>query len=100
MNTNKYIILKTLRENKDTIKSYGVAKIGLFGSYARGGEDNKSDIDFIVIFEKGKKTFDNFMDLCFLLENIFNRKVDVLTPEGIKTLLPSLEDEIIYENVS
>ena len=80
---NKEEILKVIRENKDKIKSFGVKKIGIFGSFVRGEEKERSDIDIIVEFEEGKKNFDNFMNLAFYLEELFGRKVDLLTPESI-----------------
>ena len=45
-------ILQTLSENSNKIKSFGVARIGLLGSHARGGATNSSDLDFIVEFRK------------------------------------------------
>jgi predicted nucleotidyltransferase len=42
-------------------KQFGVAKIGIFGSFARGEERPDSDVDVLVTFQKGKKTFDNLM---------------------------------------
>jgi len=80
---NKEEILKVMRENKDKIKSFGVKKIGIFGSFARGEEKERSDIDIIVEFEEGKKNFDNFMNLAFYLEELSGRKVGLLTPESI-----------------
>lgn len=32
----------------DVAKKYGIEKIALFGSYARGDQKNSSDIDFII----------------------------------------------------
>ena len=48
-----------------------------------GEEKERSDIDIIVEFEEGKKNFDNFMNLAFYLEELFGRKVGLLTPESI-----------------
>ena len=77
-------IMSLLRKHNDVLKKYGVKKIGLFGSYIKGEQKKYSDIDFIVEFEKAD--FDNFMDLVFYLENLFGRKVDILTPEGVKSI--------------
>lgn len=77
-------ILKTLREYQDILRKYGVKRIGLFGSYVRGKQKKDSDIDFLVEFEK--PNFDNFMEMCFFLENLFGKKVEVLTPDGVKTI--------------
>ena len=97
---NKEEILKVMRENKDKIKSFGVKKIGIFGSFARGEEKERSDIDIIVEFEEGKKNFDNFMNLAFYLEELFGRKVDLLTPESISPYIkPYIEKEAVYERI-
>ena len=64
--------------------NYGVKKIGLFGSFAKGTEKKGSDIDIVVKF--GKADFDNFMNLVFYLEELFGKKVDILTPEGIRSI--------------
>ncbi len=62
--------------------NFAVKKIGLFGSYARGLPKKDSDIDMVIDFEKpiGLK----FIDLAEYLEKILRRKVDILTPAGIK----------------
>lgn len=75
-------ILDTLREQLPNLKKYNVKRIALFGSYAKGNQTKKSDIDLIVEFEK--PGFDNYMDLIFYLENLFGKNVDILTPTGIK----------------
>ncbi|GAH47221.1 unnamed protein product, partial [marine sediment metagenome] len=56
MLTFKEIAGKT-EENIEKIKKYGVKRIGVFGSYVRNEQKSESDIDILVEFEKGKKTF-------------------------------------------
>ncbi len=56
-------ILKIINKNQQDIKKFGVKRIGLFGSYASNIQKQDSDIDILVEFKKGKKTFDNYMDL-------------------------------------
>ena len=85
-------ILSLLQINRTRIKKYGVKKIGLFGSYASGEQKAVSDIDILVEFELGKKSFDNYMDLKFYLEKMFGRKVDLVINDSIK---PSLRDPIL-----
>lgn len=80
---NKKIIYDELQKHKLTLEKYGVKKIGLFGSFVRDEATDQSDIDFLVDFEKEKKTFRNIMDLAFFLEDLFERKVEVLTPQGL-----------------
>ena len=90
-------ILRKIEENYDYIKKYGVKRIGLFGSYVRGEEKEKSDIDILVEFEKGKKTFDNYIGLVLFLEDLFGCKVDLVIRENIKTLLkPYILKEVVY----
>jgi len=91
---NKEIILQKLSENSATIKSYGVRKLGLFGSYARGAESLSSDIDFLV--ELDKKTFDNYMDLKIFLEKLFDCKVDLVMADAVK---PRLRNAIFEETI-
>ena len=91
---NKEHILQKLDENRDTIKSLGVRKLGLFGSYARGDEKQASDMDFLVEFEK--KTFDNYMDLKIFLERLFDCKVDLVIADAVK---PRLRKPIFEETI-
>lgn len=77
-------ILKLIEQNREEIRRYGVKRIGLFGSYLRGEQREKSDIDILVEFERGKKTFDNYMELKFFLENLLKRKVDLVIAENVK----------------
>lgn len=60
-------ILQAVSANQAKIKSFGVRSLGLFGSSARGEATNKSDLDFVVEFER--KTFDGYMDLKFFWRN-------------------------------
>ena len=79
---NKEEILKRIRENKDKIRSFGVKRIGISGSFVRGEEKEGSDVDVIVEFEEGNKNFDSFINLAFYLENLLGRKVDLLTQKA------------------
>jgi predicted nucleotidyltransferase len=81
-------ILKILEENGDIIRSYGVKRLGLFGSCARGESNEVSDLDFIVEFEK--KSFDTYMDLKLFLEELFACQVDLVIVDTIKPRLRSL----------
>ena len=55
----------TLRQNRERLQDLGVRRMGLFGSFVRGEQGPASDIDLLVEFAPGKKTFDNFMALSF-----------------------------------
>ena len=86
------LIMKEIEKNFQFIKRFGVKKIGLFGSYVKNEQNSKSDIDILVEFEKGKKTFDNYMDLKFYLEDLFKLKVDLIISDKIK---PGLRSSIL-----
>lgn len=77
-------IIKTIQENASQLKSYGVRKMGIFGSFAKTNQSTKSDIDVLVEFDKGNKTFDNYMDLKFYLEKLFHRRVDLVIKDALK----------------
>lgn len=79
-------ILRRIEGNKEKIKKFGIKRIGLFGSYIRNEQTGDSDIDLIVEFEKGKATLDNFIDLADYLEELLNKKVDLLTVEGVRSI--------------
>lgn len=78
-------ILKTLEDNQDKIRRFGVRKIGIFGSFARRSQTQKSDIDILVEFQRGQKSFDNYMELKELLQALLNRKIDLVTKEALKS---------------
>lgn len=89
----KEIILKILRENKsEIIKRFKVKRIGLFGSYVSKRNNKRSDIDILVEFRE--VTFDNYMDLKFYLEDLFQKKVDLVM---LDTLKPRLKPYILKE---
>lgn len=88
-------IIDKLKAHKETLMKYGVKRIGLFGSHARGDQKNNSDIDFLV--ELDKPVFENFMDLAFYLEKLFGKKVELITNGNISPyILPYVEKEIIW----
>ena len=74
-----------------------VKRIGLFGSYVKNEQTAESDIDLVVEFEKGKKTFDNYMELKFFLEDLLECKVDLVIAEAIKPdLKPYIMEDVKY----
>ncbi|AUC60021.1 toxin-antitoxin system toxin component [Cyanobacterium sp. HL-69] len=83
---SKKDIFTLLQLHQETIKSYGVKRCGLFGSFSRGEATENSDIDLLVEFEPELKKFKNFINLAFFLQDLFGRKVDVLTPESLSPI--------------
>ncbi len=93
-------IMAHIRRHDDFLIAHGVRRIGLFGSYVRGEEREESDIDLIVEFDAGKKNYDNFIELCFFLEELLGRKVDLLTPESLSPFIrPFIEKDAYYETI-
>jgi len=91
----KQDIVTVLRENRELIQGLGVKRLGLFGSFVRGEQRAESDVDLLVEFEPGKKTFDNFMALAFLLEELLRRRVELVTAESLSPYLrPHILDEV------
>jgi len=84
MLNREQIITKLKVELPFLKKEFGIRRIGLFGSFANGTQKKDSDIDIIIEFEKPIGLA--FMDLADHLENLFNKRVDILTPEGIRSI--------------
>ena len=89
-------IRKKLQEIKPSLVSkYHVSTIGLFGSVVRDDFTNESDIDIIVDFSAPIGI--EFIDLANELEAIFNRKIDLVSKNGIKPgYMQSIQPDIIY----
>ena len=85
-------ILDALAEHRDELRAMGVRKIGLFGSYLRGNPAPGSDMDFLVTLEHF--SFDAYMEVKFLLEDLFQREVDLVLE---KTLKPRLRPHVLEE---
>jgi len=85
-----------------TLKSQGVVKAAIFGSYAKGDTKKNSDIDLLIEYGERKSLLD-LVGLKLDLEDILGRKVDLLTYGCIHPLLKDIilkEQKIIYEKGS
>ena len=86
-----------LAKHQEQLKQFGVKRWGVFGSFARGQQDTRSDVDILVEFEPGKKSFDNFMQLGFFLEQQIGRRVELVTPESLSPHIgPHILREVEY----
>jgi hypothetical protein len=93
VDTKDAIIQRILGE-RERLALFGVRNVGLFGSFVRGEQTSLSDVDILVEFMPEKHTFDNFMDVAFLLEELLGRKVEVVTPEALS---PHIGPHILRE---
>ncbi len=74
---------------------YGITRMGIFGSVARGDDTPRSDIDLLVEF--GRPVGIEFIDLGEILEKVLDRKVDMVSRRGIKDkYFKEIERDIIY----
>lgn len=91
-NINKEILNKTCEK-------YAVDKLYVFGSFARNESNNNSDVDLLVSFKDNIPTnyFDNFFDLQFTLEEIFKKKIDLISESSLKN--PYLINSINHDKV-
>lgn len=80
---NKDAILALLQANRSKIRLFGVAKLSLFGSFVTNRFHADSDVDFLVEFHPNMKTYDNFMELSFFLEDLLGRKIELVTPQSL-----------------
>ncbi len=93
----KQDVLALLHDNRVRLRSFGVRRLGLFGSFVRGEQREDSDIDFLVEFEPGQKTFDHFMNLAVLLEDLLHRRVELVTTDALSPYIgPHIMDEVEY----
>jgi hypothetical protein len=87
-------IIKIIRNSKLEMEShYGVQRLGLFGSYVRGKQRKKSDIDILVTFNRDIDLFD-FLDLRDYLESQLHAKVDLVMESALK---PAIGKRILSE---
>jgi predicted nucleotidyltransferase len=90
-------ILSLIQEHQSQIRNLGIKRLGLFGSFVRHQQDSDSDIDVLVEFESGCKTFDNFMQVALFLEELFSRRVELVTPEALSPYIgPHILREVEY----
>jgi hypothetical protein len=95
-------VLSLLQEHQQELRRFGVRRCGIFGSFVRDTSvHHQSDVDILVTFEPGRKTFDNFIHLSFFLEDLFGRAVDLITTESLSPYIgPRILDEVEYVSVS
>lgn len=89
--------IEVIKQHASHIEArYGVARIGVFGSHARGEQGARSDVDILVEFKQGQKTFDNFMELKAYLEGALGAPVDLVTPKALK---PQIKESVLLETL-
>lgn len=93
-----YEIDEIKRISAPIAKRYGVKKLSIFGSFARGEQNKTSDIDFLI--EKGDIRGWEFFGFINNLEDVLGVHVDVFTYDSLKDSLISdalLDEVVLYE---
>ena len=90
-------IEKILKENKAILaERFKVQEIGIFGSYVRGEQKEKSDVDILVSFYEPISLFE-FMDMEEFLTQILGVKVDLVSKKALKPRIGKyVLEEVIY----
>jgi predicted nucleotidyltransferase len=79
--------IRCLLAAEPEIRALGVSRLALFGSVLRGEARPDSDVDILVEFSPGEKTFDRFLDLSELLEDRLERRVELVTLEALSPFI-------------
>ena len=98
---SKTDLFALLAKHQHELQQFGVRRWGVFGSFVTGLQSDRSDVDILVEFEHGKKSFDNFMRLALFLEQQIGRRVELVTPESLSPHIgPHILREVEYASSS
>jgi predicted nucleotidyltransferase len=90
-------VLDRLAGLRGTLRALGLRRLGLFGSFRHDRARPDSDVDLLVEFESGAKTFDNFMDTADLLEDALGRRVELVTTDALSPYIgPKILADVEY----
>jgi uncharacterized protein len=91
---SKDAVFQAISSASEKLTILGVTSIGVFGSFVRGEQTETSDVDILVEFAPDKHRFDNFMEVCFLLDDLLGRRADVVTRESLS---PYIGPQVLRE---
>ena len=84
------------RRSLPILKRHNVIRAAIFGSFARGTATAKSDIDFLIEYRGRNKSLLDLIGLKLDLEEILDRKVDVIT---YRSIYWRIREQILAEQV-
>jgi predicted nucleotidyltransferase len=88
-------MLRTLRTHLPELRErYGVRTLGVFGSYVRGEQHRRSDLDVLVEFDERPLTLIQFIELEHRLSDLLGTKVDLVEKSALK---PAIGRRILQE---
>jgi predicted nucleotidyltransferase len=80
---SRHEVVERIAALRPAIRSLGIRRVAIFGSFARNQAGVDSDVDVLVEFEAGRKNFDAWLDLGDLLERTLGRRVDLVSIDGL-----------------
>ncbi|MCE6991327.1 nucleotidyltransferase family protein [Dyadobacter sp. CY323] len=94
----KNAIKDRLASSKSRLRTFGINRLGLFGSACRNDMKEGSDIDILIDFENDKETYINFIEACQLLESVFQGyNVDIVSVKGLSPFIgPHILKDVEY----
>jgi len=95
--TKESILDLLARERAYLAREYGVRRLGLFGSFARGEAGEESDVDLVVELDRPLGL--RFVDLAEHLEHVLSRRVDLLTPAGLESMRAGARREQVVSGI-
>ena len=93
---DKNTVIQLLSKSKPLLQErFGVVRLALFGSTARGAASDTSDIDILVAFD-GPATSRRYFGVQFYLEDLLGRPVDLVTEKALRPeLRPHIQRDLI-----
>src|SRR5215469_15172884 len=79
--------MELLVNSESEIRALGVARLAWFGAVLHGDAQPDSDVDLLVLFFPGEKTFDRFLALSEPLEQRLGRRVELVTTEALSPFI-------------
>ena len=91
-------VVAYLKNNKGFFyERFGITRMGVFGSFARGEQTFSSDIDMVVEIEKSRKNIHSFLEIKRFLEKELARKIDLGFEHSLKPIVrEKIKGQIIY----
>lgn len=98
---SKRDVIERLQPLGSEFRALGVERLGLFGSFFRDEASEESDVDILVEFIPGQKSFDNFIHLAERLESVLGRPVELVTRESLSPYIgPHILESTEYVSFS
>jgi predicted nucleotidyltransferase len=93
---SREIAFERIRSAESELRAMGIARLALFGSTVRDEARPDSDVDVLIQFTAGAKSYERFLAVAELLEARLGRRVDLVTTEGLSPFLgPRIQAEAV-----